>query len=67
MYSAIASNLPLPTTPLLESKHNKLIETWRTLHIEKLLNSYSMFYNIWLIKDYKSGADMARLGQKINT
>jgi predicted DNA-binding helix-hairpin-helix protein len=41
MYSALASNLPIPTTPLLGSKQSKLKETWRTLHIEELLTFYS--------------------------
>jgi hypothetical protein len=56
MYSALATNFLLPTTPLLRCKQDKLIETCRKLHIEELLSLYSTSYNIWVIKDYESGA-----------
>ena len=67
MYSALASNLTLPTTPLLGSKQNKLKESLRTLHIEELLTLYSTSHKICVIKDYKSGADMPSMGQNRNT
>jgi predicted DNA-binding helix-hairpin-helix protein len=56
LYSALVTNLPLPTTPLFGSKQNKLLEGWRKLQIEELLNLYSSSNNIWVINDDKSGA-----------
>lgn len=56
LYSAFATSLPPPTTPVLGSKQNKLRETCRKLRIEELLELYSTSSNIWVIKDYKSGA-----------
>jgi hypothetical protein len=56
MYSALATNPPLPTTLLLGSKQDNLIETCRKFYVEEPLSLYSTSYNIWVIKDYESGA-----------